>query len=73
MAGITLAQAQENLNLWIAASAAVAGSQSYTIAGRTLTRANLSEITRMIEFWEKKVATLSGTTRKPTRYITGGA
>jgi len=70
MAGITLAQAQSQLDLWIAASAAVAKSQSYTIGTRTLTRADAKEVLAMIDFWEGKVARLS-TVRRPTRYVVG--
>ena len=73
MPGIDLVTAQQQLTLWIEASAAVAGSQSYTIGQRTLTRADLGDITRMIEFWEKRVASISGVKRKPTRYVVGGA
>ena len=40
MAGITLAQAEAQLAAWLAASTAVASNQSYTIAGRTYTRAD---------------------------------
>lgn len=35
---------RESLELWKAAEKAVAGSQSYTIAGRALTRADAPEI-----------------------------
>lgn len=73
MAGTTLAAAEAQLTLWIEASAAVAGSQSYTIGNRSLTRADLGEIREMIEFWETRVARLDPTKRKPTRYVDGGA
>lgn len=33
--------------------------QSYTIAGRSLTRADAGEITAKIEYWNSKVLTLS--------------
>lgn len=59
MAGITLAQAQANLDLWLAADAATAGAQSYEIAGRRLTRANAAEITGKIDYWNAKVVTLT--------------
>lgn len=73
MAGITLAQAQTNLDAWLAASAAVATNQSYRIVtpggvDRQLTRANAAEIRQMIEFWEAKVQSLSRT-RGRTRYV----
>ena len=59
MAGITLAQAEAQLTAWLTADSAVAGGQAYSIAGRSLTRANAKEITAKIEFWDQKVKTLS--------------
>ncbi len=59
MAGITLAQAETNLAAWLAASEAVAKSQAYSIAGRTLTRTNAAEIREQIDYWDKKVKNLS--------------
>ncbi|WP_217562767.1 DUF6148 family protein [Paenibacillus sp. GbtcB18] len=45
------------LELYITAEAAILdGAQSYSIAGRSLTRANLSEISKMIEYLEKEIA-----------------
>ncbi|MDT2270063.1 DUF6148 family protein [Paenibacillus larvae] len=37
----TLQEAQTHLKAWLEAEMAVASAQSYTIAGRSLTRANL--------------------------------
>lgn len=48
---ITLAQATAQLSLWMDADASVATGQSYTINGRSLTRANASEITDKIQYW----------------------
>ena len=59
MAGITLAQAQTQLDNWIAASTAVAKNQSYTIGDRTLTRANAREIRENVDFWDTKVQRLT--------------
>jgi hypothetical protein len=71
MAGITLATAQARLDAWLAADEAVARNQSYSVAGRSLTRANASEIRENISYWEQKVAALSrGGIR--VRYATGG-
>lgn len=73
MAGMTLAQAQASLDKWIAASEALAANQSYTIAtatgSRTLTRANASEVVKMIDYWSGHVARLSAGGRGRTRYI----
>lgn len=70
MAGYTLAQAQAQLDLWMAADAAVATSQSYSIAGRSLSRADAAEITSKIQFWNGQVKLLSANAagRRRTRY-----
>lgn len=63
MAGITLAQAQAQLDTWLAASTAVASSQSYSIQTETgqrqLTRANAAEIQQQVKFWNQMVRDLS--------------
>ena len=59
MAGITLAQAQAQLDAYLAAEAAVLSNQSYEIAGRKLTRADLGTIQQGIEIWNARVITLS--------------
>ena len=59
MAGITLANAEAQLALWLAADAAVATGQEYTIAGRTLKRADAAEITNKIDYWNGQVQRLS--------------
>lgn len=67
MAGITLAQAQTQLDAWLAADAAVALNQSYRINDRQLTRADAEQIRENIKFWEQRVNALSRT-RGRTRY-----
>jgi hypothetical protein len=76
MAGITLAQAQAQLDAWLAASTAVASSQSYEIetgnGRRKLERADAAEIRQMIGYWQKLVNNLTPSSaggRKRTRYI----
>lgn len=59
MAGITLAQAEAQLTLYLAAEAAVLSGQSYEIAGRRLVRANLAEITAGITTWDNRVKQLA--------------
>ena len=59
MAGITLEQAQAQLDQWLAASTAVAKNQSYTISGRSFTKADAATILSQIEFWDRKVNQLS--------------
>lgn len=71
MAGLTLAQAQAQLDTWIAASTAVASGQSYSIAGRSLSRVDAGEIQRQIVFWDSKVKemTASAAGVRRTRYL----
>lgn len=59
MAGITLAQAQAQLDAWLAASLAVARGQKYTIGDRQLERADLAEINKSITMWQQQVNQLS--------------
>lgn len=59
MAGITLAQAEAKLQTWLDAEDAVATGQEYSIGGRRLSRANLDEIRKTIDYWEKKVLRLT--------------
>ncbi|WP_442953646.1 DUF6148 family protein [Paenibacillus sp. USDA918EY] len=44
-------------------SAILSGAQSYSIAGRNLTRANLAEISDMIRYLEKEIAAEEGMSR----------
>jgi hypothetical protein len=76
MAGITLAQAQAQLDTWLAASTAVASSQSYEIpqggGQRKLTRADAAEIRQQVDFWDTKVKSLTSAAaggRRRTRYV----
>ena len=59
MAGITLAQAEAKLQTWLDAEDRVAAGQSYTINGRSLTRANLKEIRETITYWNNQVQRLN--------------
>lgn len=63
MAGITLAQAEAKLTLWMAAEEKVAASQSYSIevdgSRRELRRADLAEIRKNIDYWNAKVIAAS--------------
>ena len=59
MAGITLLQAQAQLDTWIAASLAVATGQRYMINGRELWRVDAKEIRESIDYWNTQVALLS--------------
>lgn len=58
MAGITLETAKRHLDAWLEAELAVTNAQSYTIGSRTMTKANLNEIRKSIEYWQEKVTVL---------------
>ena len=58
MAGITLETAQKHLDEWLEAELAVTNAQSYTIGSRTMTKANLAEIRKSIDYWNGKVIAL---------------
>lgn len=57
---LTSTQAQTALDAWIAADLAVAKGQSYSMNGRSLTLANAKEIREQIQYWERRVAALTG-------------
>lgn len=59
MAGIDVAKAQEHLDAYLAAEIKVLAGQSYEIAGRKLTRADLAEIRAGIDTWNERLANLS--------------
>lgn len=58
---LLLSQAQAQLALWLAAEAALStsGTQSYAIAGRAVTKANLREIGERVDYYYKMVNRLS--------------
>ena len=59
MAGLTLAQAQAQLDAYLAAETAVLGGQEYEIGGRRLRRADLRTIQAGITLWNQRVQDLS--------------
>lgn len=67
---ITLETANNMLQAWLNAEMAIATGQSYSMGSRSLTRANLSEVRKSVEYWESKVNTLSGKITK--RRVMGG-
>lgn len=67
MAGITLAVAKKHLDAWLTAELEVTTHQSYTIGSRSLTKANLSEIRKQIEYWENQVARLENIEKRGGR------
>lgn len=76
MAGITLAQAEAQLALYLAAEVKVLANQSFEISGRKLTRANLQEIQEGIKTWDARCKQLAASTanggRGRTRTIVAG-
>lgn len=75
MAGITQAQAQAQLDTYLAAETAVLSSQSYEIAGRKLTRADLDSIQKGIALWNGRVIALANQARGRSRsrtVVSGG-
>jgi uncharacterized small protein (DUF1192 family) len=54
----TLDEVKQKLDDWLAAESALATSKSYTIDGRTLTRANMTEIKDRIAFWRNEAERL---------------
>lgn len=67
MAAITLETAKKHLEMWLEAESEVAINQSYTIGGKTFTRANLGEIRKQIEYWSNKVQALENTAKRKGR------
>ena len=55
LAGITLDQAETQLAAWLAASLAIATNQSYSIAGRSYTRADAQYVESMVTLWDRRV------------------
>ncbi len=56
---ITLAQAQAQLDAWLAASLAVASNQEYEIAGRRWKRADAAAIGVNVDKWQRTVDRLT--------------
>ncbi len=59
MPGITLQQAEAQLQAYIDAEIKVLAGQSYELAGRMLKRADLKEIRAGITSWDRRVKELS--------------
>lgn len=58
VAAWTLTEARANLAQWLAAEAAVAQAQEYTIGGMRLTRADARTIAERIAYWRREVVLL---------------
>lgn len=53
MTAVTLEKAKEMLDSWLEAEKAVMSGQSYTIGSRSITKANLLEIRKSVQYWSK--------------------
>jgi hypothetical protein len=67
MPAITLERAQKHLQAWLDAELAVSTGQSYSIGSRQLSRANLSEIRKQINYWRNEIAGINGRGRIRTK------
>ena len=59
--------ARKHLDAWLNAELEDTTHQSYTIGSRSLTKANLSEIRKEIEFWTNEVARLENIEKRGGR------
>lgn len=58
MSVITKEMAEKHLKAWLDAELAVTTGQSYSIGSRQLTRVNISEIRKQIEYWKNELVKL---------------
>lgn len=69
MAAITLAIAQARLTMWLEAEVALATAQEYSVdvggSKRTLKRADLAEVRKMIDYWRREVDRLESGSSAP--------
>ena len=56
MAIFTKELCQKKLNTWLAAEESIATGQSYQIGTRMLTRADLEDVRKEMEYWAGKLA-----------------
>lgn len=68
MSEITLEEARKHLRAWLDAELAVTTGQSYSIGSKSMTRANIAEIRKQIDYWESKVMRLKAKKRR-VRYV----
>lgn len=67
MPNITLEEAKMNYNLWRNAERTLATGQSYSIAGRSLTRLDMATVLERIRYWGKVVDRLENPGKRKTR------
>lgn len=68
-----LERAKKHLESWYAAELAISTGQSYSMGSRTLTRADLTDVAKRIEYWKNEIAKLErvggSRRRRAKRYI----
>lgn len=52
-----------------AEQAILSGAQSYSISGKTITRANLADIVKQRKYWENKLAILNGSSARKIKTV----
>ena len=63
-------RAKYMLNLYLNAGIAIIhGAQSYTISGKTITRANLHDIILQRKYWENQLSILNGGSARKFRTV----
>lgn len=67
MAVFTKELCQSKLKLWLDAEEAVALGQSYRIANRELTRADLQQVRIQIEYWAQKLTEIENAEKRKGR------
>lgn len=66
---MTLTEANQHLQAWLAADLALAEGQELRIGSRTLTRSNAAEVKERIGYWQREVNRLSGQSRRFRRVV----
>jgi len=66
---MTLTEAQQHLQVWLAADLALAEGKELRIGSRTLTRVDAAEVKERIAFWQREVNRLSGQSRRFRRVV----
>ena len=59
--------ARHHLNAWLEAELELTTHQSYKIGSRSLTKSDLGEIRKQIEFWQNRVAQLENAEKRGGR------
>ncbi len=62
----SLLEAQEEYAKWLTASSTVATGQSYSIGGRSLTRADSKDIREWLTFWSEEITKRSPADLNPS-------